>query len=610
MCGIVGICSTSPKTDIRDRLSPAGETISHRGPDGEGTYVDPHCGLLHKRLSIIDLQGGGQPIFNESNDLVIVFNGEIYNYRELKRDLEKTHCFSTASDTETILHQFEEGIAALSQLRGMFAFAIWDKREKTAFLMRDRVGIKPLYYAVAQDGTLVFASEIKAILATGLVRAVPDKTSMREYLNFKFTTGGRTFFQNIHYLEPGHYLLWRDGKIEISQYWKPDFNHTSYNRKDLQEEFQDQLAESIRYHLVSDVPVGAFLSGGLDSSAIVQLSTRSLNAPIKTYTCGTEGEVKGDFYYSSIVAERYKSEHTEFVHTPQQFADFMKKCIWHLDEPGGGSTAIHGYYIAKRAREDIKVLLSGEGADEVLAGYYHHWISHFRQLPLLSRCCQYPKWKQWGGIAARAPEETFFPRPESAADIFTGRHVSPVFRDNSIYQTDFFRGTEGFDALDLVKPLLAEVKHLPVMTQLMYLDLKTYLYRILHIYDRMCMAVSLENRVPFLDHKFLEFCFTISPEDLLYGMHTKSLLRKSLQSDLGTEVAYRPKAGFSLPVDRWFQGELTAQIGSILEDFKKRGIFESSFVDQLWSNFLSGKGDREDIWRLISLEYWFAIYID
>ena len=610
MCGIAGICSPSPRTDINARLFPAGEVISHRGPDGEGTYVDPHCGLLHKRLSIIDLSSGGQPIFNESSDLVIVFNGEIYNYRELKQELEKTHRFSTVSDTETILHQFEEGVDTLSRLRGMFAFAIWDKREKAAFLMRDRVGIKPLYYALTDDGTLVFGSEIKAILATGLVKAEPDKNSIKEYLNFKFTTGGRTFFKNISYLEPGHSLLWRDGKIRISQYWKPVFDHLSYNRNKLQEEFEAQLAESIRYHLVSDVPVGAFLSGGLDSSAIVQLATGSLNAPIKTYTCGTEGEVKGDFYYSDIVARRFKSEHTEFVHTPQQFAQFMKKCIWHLDEPGGGSTAIHGYYIAKRAREDVKVLLSGEGADEVLAGHYHHWISHFRGLPFLARCSQYPKWKQWGGIAARAPEETLFPKPETVTDIFTGRHVSPVFRDGSIYRTDFFRGSADFDPVEIVSPLLSEVGHLPVMTQLMYLDLKTYLYRILHIYDRMCMAVSLENRVPFLDHKFLEFCFTIPPKDLLSGLHSKSLLRKSLKADLGQEVAYRPKAGFSLPVDRWFRGELSGQIASVLEDFKKRGIFESSFIDELWQSFLVGKGDREDIWRLVSLEFWFQCFID
>lgn len=610
MCGIVGIFSPRPFEEIQSRLVTAGETIAHRGPDGEGVYIDKYCGLLHKRLAIIDLNSGAQPIFNENKGQVIVFNGEIYNYRDIKKKLEGKHTFTTASDTETILHQFEEGVETLSSLRGMFAFAIWNIADQSAFLMRDRVGIKPLYYSLTSSGVLVFASEIKAILATGLVQAEPDPYSVREYLNFKFTTGGRTFFKNIYYLEPGHSMTWKDGNIAISKYWQPEFSHKVYEKKALEEEFESQLTESIRYHLVSDVPVGAFLSGGLDSSAIVDIATSELKKPIKTYTCGTKDEIKGDFYYSRIVAEKCHSEHTEFIHTPQEFSDFMKKCIWHLDEPGGGSTAIHGYYISKCARQDVKVLLSGEGADEILAGYYHQWVSYFRELPFLSRCLNYPKWKQWGGIAARAPEEILSPNKETAAEIFAWRHVSPVFRNDKIYETDFFRATKGYNISDLIEPLVKKVDNLPVITQLMYLDFSTYLYRILHIYDRMCMAVSLENRVPLLDHKFVEFCFSIPPKDLLSDLHSKSILRKMINKKLGSEVAYRPKAGFSLPVDTWFRGELEPIITSVLNDFKKRGIFETTFIDELWDNFKSGKGDREDIWRLISIEYWFQNYID
>lgn len=610
MCGIVGICSPSSMPRIHEMLVPAGEVISHRGPDGEGFFVDSCCGLLHKRLSIIDLEGGRQPIVNETGNLVLVFNGEIYNYRELQMMLKEKHIFKTASDSETILHQYEEGIETLSQLRGMFAFAIWDKTDSSLYLMRDRVGIKPLYYAVTPNGTIVFASEMKAILRTGLVEAKPDKLAMREYLAFKFTSGDRTFFQGIRSLEPGKFLIWKNGKIRIEQYWSPLYSGKIVNQREVQERFEFELQESIRYHLVSDVPVGAFLSGGLDSSAIVEISTNELKCPLKTYTCGTVDEVKGDLYYSRIVAGKCGSEHHEFIHDPQQFSAFMKDCIWHLDEPGGGSTAIHGYYVAKRARQDVKVLLSGEGADEVLAGYYHHWLPHYRSLSPLCRALGYSKWKQWGGLASRGKRELILPGRETAEEIFTWRHVSPFFSDPTIYRNDYFNETGGYDVQATIRPLLEQVKEHPLTTQLMYLDLKTYLYRILHIYDRMCMAVSLENRVPFLDHKFIEYTFSLSPDNLLHKLDTKSMLRQYLQRKLGNEIAFRPKAGFSLPVDKWFSGPLVTEVGNVLKRFRKRNIFEESVVDRLWSNFLSGNGDREDIWRLVSIEYWFDLFID
>ena len=610
MCGIVGICSQSPLAGIRDKLVSAGESISHRGPDGEGVYLDERCGLLHKRLSIFDLEGGKQPISNETGNLVLVFNGEIYNYRDLHDELAKCHRFATASDSETILHQYEEGQETLSRLRGMFAFAIWNKSDSSLFLMRDRVGIKPLYYSLLPDGTIVFASEIKAILKTGLVNVEPDKLAMREDLAFKFSTGNRTFFKNIKSLEPGHYLRWQTGVLKIGQYWSPEYTGVRQAQPAVQERFEHELKESLRYHLVSDVPVGAFLSGGLDSSAIVQISTNTLNTPMSTYTCGTADEKVGDLYYSRIVAKKCGSDHHEFIHNAQQFSAFMKDCIWHLDEPGGGSTAIHGYYTAKRARQDVKVLLSGEGADEVLAGYYHHWLPHYRGLSFPHRALGYPKWKQFGGIASRGKRELVLPGSESAEEIFTWRHVSPFFSNPELYRNDFFRDTQGYHTSQSLEPLLAQVKGLPVTRQLMYLDLKTYLLRILHIYDRMCMAVSLENRVPFLDHKFVEFTYSLSPDNLLHNLDTKSMLRNYLQRTLGDEIAYRPKAGFSLPVDRWFRGDLATEIHEVLNRFKKRGIIDPAHIDHLWQTFSTGGGDREDLWRLVSIEYWFSIFID
>jgi len=610
MCGLTGICSPVNSEAIGAAVRKAGHAIEHRGPDGEGIYCDPRCGLMHKRLAIIDLASGQQPLYNEDGTLVIVFNGEIYNYAELREYLlKKGHVLKTGSDTETIVHLFEEGVEALTMLRGMFAFAIWDTKKRELFAMRDRIGIKPLYYTLTGEGTLLFASEIKAIVASGMVRAEPDVTAMREYLAFKFPIGRRTFFKGIQSLEPGHYLHWKDGRLTTGRYWKAEYTPERLHPQ-LAEEFREILEETVKYHLVSDVPVGAFLSGGLDTSAIVSVASGSLDGKLRTYTCGTADERMGDLHYSRIVAQRCGSDHHEVLHTPEEFSSFMKRCIWHLDEPGGGSTAIHGYYVAKRAVQDVKVLLSGEGADEVLGGYYHHWLPHYRTLSFVQRGLNYRKWRQWGGIADRAPGEFLAPGKESALQVYLTRHVSPLFSRPEFYTTDFFREVRDFDPAASVEPLLEGYRHLPVTSQVMHLDLGTYLYRILHIYDRMCMAVGLENRVPFLDHRFVEFCCSVPPARLLEGMQTKALLRNYLSERVGRDIAYRPKTGFTLPVDAWFRGAMSGEVTRILDAFKGRGIFEPRLVDAVWDEFRAGGGDREDVWRLISLEYWFQCYVD
>ncbi|WP_026840904.1 asparagine synthase (glutamine-hydrolyzing) [Citrifermentans bremense] len=610
MCGLAGICSSAANESMESAIKRAGDSIAHRGPDGEGRYLDPYCALAHRRLAVIDLGTGQQPIRNEDGNLVLVFNGEIYNYAEIRELLLKQgHGLKTASDSETIVHLFEDGEKALQMLRGMFAFAIWDRGSRELFAMRDRIGIKPFYYALTDDGTLVFGSEIKAILATGLVAATPDPVSVREYLTYKFTMGERTFFKGIRSLEPGNWLRWKDGKLSVGSYWRPCYDGQR-ETPGLYQEFEHTLEETIKYHLVSDVPVGAFLSGGLDTSSIVEVASRQLPGNLSTYTCGTPDEREGDLYYSDIVARMCSTWHHEILHTPQEFSSFMKKCIWHLDEPGGGSTAVHGYYVAKRARQDVKVLLSGEGADEVLGGYYHHWLSVYRGMSFFERGANYRKWSQWGGIASRAREEFLWPGKETALEVFMTRHVSPIFSGDGLYGTDFFAPARGYDRREPVQRLLQGYREIPLCSQVMYLDLKSYLYRILHIYDRMCMAVGLENRVPFLDHKFVEFCFKIPPRQLFRGMQTKSLLRRYLDQRLGNEIAYRPKTGFTLPVDAWFRQAIRSDIEQVLERFKKRGVLEPSFVDELWGRFLNAGGDREDIWRLVSLELWFQCFID
>ncbi len=611
MCGIAGICRPQPDPQLQILAEKAGAAILHRGPDGSGEFHDDNCALIHQRLSIIDLETGGQPLFSEVRDIALVCNGEIYNYRNLTQQLEaKGHHFRSKSDSEVVLHLYQDGIDRLRDLRGMYAAAIWDSRKKTLVLCRDRIGIKPLYYAILEDGGLVFASEIKAILATGLVNAHLEPRALHEYLSFKFNIGETTFFQGIYALQPGHNLVWKNGRVEINQYWMPDLAGLNHNENSIENRFEVEFRDSIDHHLVSDVPVGAFLSGGLDTSVIVKMASELYPGKLQTYTCGTADEVGGDLHFSRIVSRRCGTEHHEVIQSAEEFGDFMKKCLWFLDEPGGGSTAIHGYYVAKRAREDVKVLLSGEGADEILGGYYHYWVQYYRSLPLLKRMARYGSWKQWGGIAARARGECFLPHQETALQIFAQRHAPSRHLSSSSLTLNMVKDLEGYNPLAAVAKLLPEQSGVSTIRQTMWLDLKTYLYRILHIYDRMCMAVGLENRVPFLDHKFVEYAVSLPPEVLFSGMQTKSPLRGYLAGQLGKDIAYRPKAGFTLPVDKWFRNELRIQVESLIVAFKDRGILKPESIENTWQGVLAGNVGREDIWRLISLELWHQNFID
>lgn len=611
MCGIVGIVSPAPNPAYRELAQLGGATLAHRGPDGEGSYNDPHCTFVHKRLSIIDLSSGSQPLYNEKRDLVLVCNGEIYNYRKLKSELQgRGHVFRTGSDCEVILHLYEEGVENLRLLRGMYAAALWNTKEKRLLLLRDRLGIKPLYYAFFPDGAMVFASEIKAILATGVVRPRLDPFALKEYLSFKFTIGERTFFQSVQALPPGTWLDRTEERTELKKYWEPSLCATVDNVAEAQERLEAEFHDSIDHHLVSDVPVGAFLSGGLDTSSIVFAAAARYPGVLRTYTCGTKDEVLGDLHYSRLIAEKCGTEHTEVLQTPEEFSSFMRSCLWFLDEPGGGSTAIHGYYVAKRAREDVKVLLSGEGADEILGGYYHYWVQYYRVLPFWRRLKSYPSWRQWGGIAARARGECFSPARESALDVFAWRHAPGSGLSGDAMCEELQKETREYRPLDAVARLLPEQEGGSVIRQTMFLDLKSYLYRILHIYDRMCMSAKLENRVPFLDHKFVEYAMSLSPNVIFHRMQTKAPLRTYVNRHLGSTVARRPKSGFTLPVDRWFRNELRPEVEGLLAQLRQRGILKPEAVDATWQGFLAGGGTREDVWRLLSIELWHQIFID
>lgn len=606
MCGIFGyVSSATGVRQIEDLLRKAGQKLNHRGPDGEGIFIDDNCLLLHKRLAIIDCEHGHQPVFDELERYILIFNGEIYNYRELRSMLlAKGHVFKSASDSEVIVHLFEQfGPECVTQLRGMFSFAIWDKKQQTLFCARDRMGIKPFYYAQLNNGDFIFASEIKAIAASGLVNTELDLTALRQYLHYKFTVGERTFFKGIISLSPGCTLTNNSGNIKIQKYWDHQYSETRPDYSTALEEFRHIFHDAVRAHLISDVPVGAFLSGGLDSSSIVMIAAQQYQGHLQTFTCGTEGEINGDLYYADLVARTCQTKHSEVLQTSEEFGQFMKKCIWHLDEPGGGSTAIHGFYVSQRARQNVKVLLSGEGADEILGGYFHYWLSYFRTLPFHHRLLSAKTW--WDINYVQGFKEILYPDQLDPVDMFISRHCNfSMAEQKKLLTGDVLKETKDFEVRDFIQPLLAGYENLPVSKQLMSLDLRTYLYRILHIYDRMCMAAKLENRVPFMDNEIVSFAMSLTPEVMFHLLKTKSLLRGFIEHELPQEVVQRPKTGFTLPVDSWFKGPLKPLVEDVLSSLKARDLFVSDEIERVWTSFLEGKRSREHIWQLISIEYW------
>lgn len=615
MCGILGVVSQNSLSALQDRVVDAGKTLRHRGPDDEGWYADEQCILVHKRLAIIDLTGGKQPIYNEDGRYVLIFNGEIYNYRELQKELVgKGHQLRTRSDSEVIIHLYEdEGAECVHKLRGMFAFAIWDTKERTLFLARDRLGIKPLHYTKLPDGTFIFASEIKAILATGLIEAEMCPWALREYLSFKFTVGSRTFFKDIWTLEPGFQAIWKDGNTTLRRYWDHHYSPQTITFKQAQEAFESVFEDTVRSHLVSDVPVGLFLSGGLDTSANTLTASKFYPGTLKTYTCGTKNEKNGDLHYARLVADQCHTEHHEVIHNAEEFGAFMQDCIWYLDEPGGGSTAIHGYYVSKRAVQDVKVLLSGEGADEVLGGYFHYWMAVYNAASFGQRLSHYWRWWDWSkrSFLSTGLRELVLPSQISVLDRFLHRHNHfSQAQQEELLNDSVLSQTKEFTRCDVIKPLLSGCDTLPMCQQLMSLDLRTYLYRILHIYDRMCMAAQLENRVPFMDHQFVEFTMSLPPHVIFRNLESKALLRRFLATKLNRQVALRPKTGFTLPVDQWLRHELRPDIEGLLNGLACREIFRPEGIHKLWQGFLARKVPKKTIWSLVSIEYWFRNFID
>ena len=625
MCGICGIV----KFDSADAVNPEllgamTSALEHRGPDDQGYFHDGSAGLGHRRLSIIDLGGGQQPIFNEDRSATIVFNGEIYNYAALTKDLKaRGHQFRTHSDTETILHSYEEyGEDCVDSLRGMFSFAIWDRRRRRLFVARDRLGIKPLYYYCGKT-FLAFASELKSLLQIPEVPRQLDPVALDLYLSLRYVPGPRTMFKDIWKLQPGHLLTLEESKLRIRQYWDiPVEAPQELSFKAALEKFRGLLEESVRLRLIAEVPLGVFLSGGLDSSAILAVMSKITGRQrIKTFSVGyaattPEEEQSNEFDYARIAANAFDAEHHEYRVNSQEFCDAIPKLVWYLDEPLADPSCIPLYFISKLAREHITVVLSGEGADETMAGY-----GLYRKMLLLERLRNSVGplgHKLAAGAASWIPAAAVSRYLQMASLPLEQRYngISRAFlpdtkqallgRDDRLGMRDGLR--EHF------APYWSAANGSSALSRMLYVDTKVWLADdILLKADKMTMAHGLELRVPFLDHKLVEFTAGLPPEFKLRGRWGKVLLREAMSGILPQTILSRAKKGFPVPTEQWLRGPLKGYVRDTLlsADSACREYFNAGTIERLLRENESGSTNRhQEIWTLLVFESWHRSFLE
>jgi len=621
MCGIAGFVGSFEPTLLHEMA----DRLAHRGPDAEGFYREDGVGLASRRLAVIDLQGGHQPMTNEDHSLWLVFNGEIYNFRELRAELLKQgHRFTTRSDTEVLLHLYEdEGEDCLHRLRGMFAFALWDRKQKKLFLARDRVGIKPLYYLVHGD-TLLFASELKALLSwEGWERTI-DYEALLQYLTFLYIPAPLTIFKAVRKLEAGHRLIFQEGRVRIEPYWDLRFPDGKLrDEREIVERCRGLLLETVRLHLESDVPVGVFLSGGMDSSSLVALTAQVSREPVRTFTLGFEEASFTEFPYARRVADHCHTQHREDVVKPEVMT-LLPKLIWHLDEPLADASLVLTYLVSTMARSEVKVALSGIGGDELFGGYPRYLgvklLPFYTRLPLPIR----------RGIA-RLVEAL----PEAMTSTNVPGRIKRFLRAGVLPPDRRYLAWVSFVSDDLGAALLSEPlgarlssfdpthRHLRYLTRpkgldpldrILYLDLKTYLADdLLMLADKMSMASSLELRVPFTDHRLLEFVATIPVELRMKGFRLKSLLKRVMAPFLPPEILGRPKRGFTPPLALWLQGVLKPMVEELLSDraILRRGYFRPEGIRWLLAQHTSGRQNLFDqLFAVLVLELWHRVVLE
>ncbi len=625
MCGICGKLALDGTTPQKDLILKMCDTLRHRGPDDEGIYIGKNIGLGHRRLSIIDLSTGHQPLSNEDDTIWIVFNGEIYNFLEIRPNLiSRGHRFKTKTDTETVIHLYEEyGVDCVQHLRGMFALAIWDEKKRRLFLARDRIGKKPLCYSFTKN-SFVFASELKAILEDIDINKEINLEAIHHYLTYQYVPSPLTIFTQIKKLPPGHIMVVEDGKIKrLERYWRPEYTpKTSLSEPEIIESILEILKEATRIRLISDVPLGAFLSGGIDSSATVAMMSQLMDKPVKTFSIGFPEASFNELSFARVIADRFKTEHHEEIVKPDAL-DILPKIVWHYNEPYADSSCIPTYYLSEMTRQNVTVALNGDGGDEIFAGYerylaykltsYYEKVPKFIRDGILNTLKAFPESSLRQDFIRKAKRFT-----EVMAEPKERRYIRwlSIFSNEMkerIYSEEMKERMRSIDSVEMVADSFKRSGTDDLLDTLLFVDTLNYLPEDLMVkVDIASMAHSLECRSPFLDHKLVEFAASIPSCLKLKGRKTKYILKKALAKILPEEILNRGKMGFGVPLSFWFRRELKDYTQEILLCKKAdRGYFEQKEIKNLIEEHTSGRTNHSyRIFSLLMLELWHQTFVD
>ena len=603
MCGIVGLVT---KKEKENTIKLMNDRIKHRGPDGDGYFIDGDVALGHRRLSIIDLSSGDQPMFNEDGSVVTVFNGEIYNYQELKEELIALgHDFKTKSDTEVLVHGYEEWHTDLPKhLRGMFAFAIYDKNKNEVFLARDNFGIKPLYYAKMND-TFMFASEIKAFLDVPDFEKVFNESILETYLEFSFVPTNETFFKGVHRLDAGCSLLYKDGEIKLNKYFKLDFKEENMGFEDAVKNISDVMKDSVEKHLIADVEVGSFLSSGIDSSYIV-----SLAKPDKTYTVGYENKKYDETMYAKDLAEKLGIKNESKIITKEEYLENISKIMYHLDEPTSDPAAISLYFVAKLASKDLKVVLSGEGADEFFGGYnyYREEVDYkfYNKLPFCIR-------HAIGKVASIFPEGRGFNFLVRRGEKLENSYIGVNRNFSSKMAKKVLKNNYELKAIDVTKDVYNEFKNYSNIDKMQAIDINFWLMKdILLKADRMTMASSIEGRVPFIDKEVFKVASHLPFDYKVTKENTKVALRAAAKEVIPTEAYKKKKLGFPVPVREWIkEGDFKEEVEKTLNSDVANKYFNTKIINKMFEEHVNGKKDNyRKIWTIYTFIKWYQVFFE
>lgn len=622
MCGIAGIfhLETAKPVDP-DRVNRMTDAIAHRGPDGAGVWTAPGVGLGHRRLSIIDLEGGAQPMQSDDAALTLTFDGEIYNFRELRQELETAgFAFHTQSDSEVILHGWRHwGVDCVSHFHGMFAFAIHDARTKQLFIARDRVGVKPLFYAPIADGSVLFGSELKALTAHPALRRDLDMSAVDDYMAFGYVPDHACILRGVKKLPAGHYLLLQQGRPmpPPTQYWDIDFTRrVRGSQAELSEELLRLLRQSIASHLVADVPLGAFLSGGVDSSALVALMAEISRQPVKTCSIGFDVAALDESADAEQIARRFATDHRSRKVTTEDFG-LIDTLAHHFDEPFADASALSTYRVCELASAQVKVALSGDGADEALAGHRRH-VFHHKEEQIRGLLPQSLRGRLLGGLGKVYPKADWAPKPLRAKStlLSLGRTGPAGYTDavsitghatrHGLYSARMRSAVGAYRAEAKMERLMANAPAQSGLDQAQYADIKMWLPGdVLTKVDRMSMAVGLEAREPFLDHRLLEFAASLPEKMRIRSGQGKWLLKKTMEPYVPRDILYRPKMGFVTPIDMWFRGSLAEQARALSTSFifSQMDLFDSRAVASMAEDHIAGRANHGRLlWQLVMLE--------